>query len=167
LIPENELSRKAGIEIDPSTGGPIIDEICETSVSGIYSCGNVVHVHDIADYVTDEGYRAGHYAALYTLNKIPKAREKEIKVKAGSNIRYVIPQRICWEGIDTIPFSLRVIQPETKVDVNLMVGQEFIYRRPLMVVRPSEVVSFPVKEDILSKIEGSEELIVNIEKRSD
>jgi len=91
LIPENELSNSAGIELNSVTGGPIVNEIMETSVSGIFACGNVVHVHDLVDYVTEESRRAGKNAARFVQGKINDS-EKIISMIPGEGIAYIVPQ---------------------------------------------------------------------------
>lgn len=93
LIPENELSRQAGIEIDPLTGGPIVDERMESSIEGIFAAGNVVTIYDLVDYVTLAGFTAGHEAALYAINQTSKNTET-IKLKPGKNVHSLIPQKI-------------------------------------------------------------------------
>ena len=93
LIPENELSKSADVELDPVTGGPIVDESMETSVEGIFACGNVLHVHDLVDYVTEESRKAGRNAAKYVKGPF-KSNEAFIRVKGGYGIRYVVPQRV-------------------------------------------------------------------------
>lgn len=93
LIPENELSKCADVKLDPVTGGPIVDESMETSVEGIFACGNVLHVHDLVDYVTEESRKAGRNAAKY-LKRLEVPDEAAVDVKAGSGIRYVVPQKV-------------------------------------------------------------------------
>ena len=93
LIPENELSKSAGIELNSVTGGPIVNEIMETSVSGIFACGNVVHVHDLVDYVTEESKRAGKNAARFVQGKI-KEEEKIITITPGEGVAYIVPQKV-------------------------------------------------------------------------
>ncbi len=99
LIPENELSRKAGVEIDRLTGGAVVNESMETSVSGIFACGNVVHVHDLVDWVTEESKKAGKHAAMYVKNRLVKSKP-QIQTKAGKGIRYIVPHKIQIENID-------------------------------------------------------------------
>ena len=93
LIPENELSRSAGIEIDPRTNGPVVYENMETSVPGIFACGNVLHVHDLVDYVTAEAAEAGKSAAAYCAEGTILA-QYSLNVKIGYGIRYCVPQKI-------------------------------------------------------------------------
>ena len=97
LIPENELTRKAGIEIDESLGSAMVDSELETSVKGIFECGNALQVHDLVDYVSLEGERAGKSAAEHVKN--PERRKEKIKTKLGMGIRYVLPQNLV-KGMD-------------------------------------------------------------------
>ena len=99
LIPENELSYKAEIEMDSVTSGPIVNESMETSVEGIFACGNVVHVHDLVDFVSAESRKAGKNAAKYVLNQIVN-NDDYIKIKPISGVRYTVPQKIRLENID-------------------------------------------------------------------
>ncbi len=99
LLPENELTRMAGIEMDPRTNGAVVYENNETSAPGIFACGNVLQVHDLVDYVTAESIRAGTAAANYVLN--PAAGEEEtIAVTPGADVSYVVPQRIRPEQVE-------------------------------------------------------------------
>ncbi|HWR12706.1 MAG TPA: FAD-dependent oxidoreductase [Rectinemataceae bacterium] len=91
LVPENELSRNAGVEINPATNGPWVDSTLMTSVPGIFACGNVLHVHDLVDFVAEESRRAGSFAADWLSGKRPR---KELRIKTGPNIRYVNPARV-------------------------------------------------------------------------
>jgi pyruvate/2-oxoglutarate dehydrogenase complex dihydrolipoamide dehydrogenase (E3) component len=93
LIPENELSKSAGIKLDDVTGGPIVNEFMETSVEGIFACGNVVHVHDLVDWVTEESKRAGSSAAKYIKGHM-ESNCKTIKLKGVNGVRYVVPHQI-------------------------------------------------------------------------
>jgi len=90
LIPENELTREAGIKLDPVTGGPRVNENRETEVEGIFACGNVLHVHDLADFVTEEGEIVGRAVDKYLKDK-RKYRPQSIKIIPGVNITYVVP----------------------------------------------------------------------------
>lgn len=93
LIPENELTRTAGIEMDPRTNGAVVFENMETSANGIFACGNVVHVHDLVDFVTGESQRAGKAAADFVLNG-EKSREDCIELKTNEFVSYTVPQKI-------------------------------------------------------------------------
>jgi len=108
LIPENELSKKAGVEIDSATNGAVVNENLETSVSGIFACGNVLHVHDVVDFATIEAENAGVNAAGYVKKKHAPNKEK-IKVHPGQGILYVVPHFI--NADDDVILSMRVLEP--------------------------------------------------------
>lgn len=99
LIPENELSKSANIELDKVTSGPIVNESMETSVEGIFACGNVVHVHDLVDWVTKESQKAGKSAAEYIKGNI-KDDGGKISFKAGDGIRYIVPHYVRVKNVD-------------------------------------------------------------------
>lgn len=99
LIPENELSKSANIELDKITSGPIVNESMETSVKGIFACGNVVHVHDLVDWVTKESQKAGKSAAEYIKGNI-KDDGNKVSFKAGDGIRYIVPHYVRVENVD-------------------------------------------------------------------
>jgi pyruvate/2-oxoglutarate dehydrogenase complex dihydrolipoamide dehydrogenase (E3) component len=112
LIPENELSRKAGVILDPKTNGPIVDDHFQTNVNGIFAAGNVVHVYDLVDWVTEAGYQAGKYAALHAI----EMRNKEnhlIPLVAGNNVRYIVPQKLDKRDLEkeTVRLQMRVTKP--------------------------------------------------------
>jgi NADPH-dependent 2,4-dienoyl-CoA reductase/sulfur reductase-like enzyme len=155
LIPENELSLKAGIELDPVVSGPIVNDRMETSVSGIFAGGNVVHVHDLVDNVSQEAEKAGTYAAEHAMAKV-KPSEQRINLKAGANIRYIVPHTISGE-VD-VNLYMRVKEPMDKV--KLHVGN--ILQKSLRAVRPSEMIQVNLSKKELSKLQaGADELIIN------
>jgi hypothetical protein len=108
LIPENELSRMAGIELDPSTNGPVVNELLQTSAECIFAAGNVVVVYDLVDFVSEAGERAGSSAALYAQGKLDRGR-REFAIETTPNIRVVSPQKLCGV-LDTTVF-IRVAEP--------------------------------------------------------
>jgi pyruvate/2-oxoglutarate dehydrogenase complex dihydrolipoamide dehydrogenase (E3) component len=108
LIPENELSREAGIAIEPLTGGAVVDDHLMTSLDGIFSCGNVLHVHDLVDHVSEEAEVAGLFAARFALGEMRPSREYTA-IRPGNGIRYCLPQRVS-RDMDFY-LSLRVQSP--------------------------------------------------------
>lgn len=110
LIPENELSRKAGVAINDVTGGPSVDENLETSVPGIFACGNVLHVHDVVDYVTQEAADAGSKAADYALGTL-KEDAATVPVKAEAPVRYTMPSKIAADMTEDAVIKFRVSHP--------------------------------------------------------
>jgi len=158
LIPENELSQTAGVVLDPATGGPIINEYMETSVQGIFGCGNVVHVYDLVDHVTQAGELAGESVARYVLNELPPLRER-IALKAGDNVKSVAPQII--SGKNPVSLHLRVTKPMRNVKVKI--GNLDIPKR---VVKPPEMVVVNLTEKALEKLGKKDEIEVNIEEEN-
>jgi NADPH-dependent 2,4-dienoyl-CoA reductase/sulfur reductase-like enzyme len=159
LIPENELSQTAGISLDSATGGPIVNEYMETSVQGIFACGNVAHVYDLVDHVTQAGELAGENAAKYVLNQLPPLPRK-ITLKAGDNVRYVVPQII--GGKEPVTLYLRVKKPMRNVKVTI--GNLVI---PQRVVKPPEMVVINLTRQALEKLEKRDELKVSIEEKAE
>lgn len=134
LVPENELSRDMGILLDEKTGGPVVDENMETSIRGVFACGNAVHVNDLVDHVSKTGEIAGKNAARYALDELPRLR-KRISLKTEMNVRYVVPQIISGKKPTTL--YLRVKRPERRVVIN--VGENLHFFRPI--VKPPEIVT--------------------------
>jgi thioredoxin reductase len=159
LIPENELSRMAGIELDPITGGPVVDENMETSMPGIFAGGNVVHVNDLVDNVTWEGEAAGTSAARFAMEKeIPK--KARVSLRAGENIRYIVPQTIA-RG-EEITLSMRVKEPTEHV--RLKVGD--LLSKGFRAVKPSEMIKVSLSSKEWEKMgPGVDEVLVTCESR--
>ncbi|MDO8691118.1 MAG: NAD(P)/FAD-dependent oxidoreductase [Dehalococcoidia bacterium] len=161
LVPENELSTMAGIELDPLTGGPLVDERMETSLPGVFGCGNVVHVHDLVDYVTWAGEAAGEGAAAFVQGS-GRDRSRRIRVKAGPNVRYVVPHTV--SGGEDVTIYLRVAAPED--DVELLVG-DGVMRRRFSRVRPSEMLILKVPASCLEGMNGEMQISCVRRRKSD
>ena len=114
LIPENELSKRAGVELSPTTGGAIVDQTLMTSVPGIFSCGNVLHIHDVADWASFEGFSAGEAAARYAAGGSPA--RATVRVSAGPAIKYALPQRVA-PGTEGVELSFRAALPLRSIQV--------------------------------------------------
>jgi NADPH-dependent 2,4-dienoyl-CoA reductase/sulfur reductase-like enzyme len=142
LIPENELSLRAGITIDPVTLGPVVDSNLMTDVQGIFACGNVLHVHDLVDYVSDEAEYCGRQVARYVLGTL--RRGPAIPVKAGNLVRYVLPARIEPSGRTLL--SLRPIIPAEETALTVRCGERVLYRRKYRKVFPSSMLRIPLRD---------------------
>ena len=114
LIPENELSKRAGVELSPFTGGAVVDENFMTSTAGIFSCGNVLHIHDVADWASLEGLAAGKSAARYAAGE--RAAGATVRITAGPNVKYALPQLVT-AGTAGVEWSFRVGRPLRNVQV--------------------------------------------------
>lgn len=157
LIPENELSEQAGIKLDPVTGGPMVNQLRETSIAGIFAAGNVVHVHDLVDWVSEEGEQAGHQAALYVENRLD-GEKRSVSMHSGAGMRSVVPQTILIDTEKSCRLFMRVTQPGKKVHIDFVNERgELVYSRLLPIVRPSEMITIDLPSD---KLEGCGHLTV-------
>ncbi len=149
LIPENSLSEEAGVELMPKTKGPLVDESLQTNISGIFACGNVLHVHDLVDFVSLEGEKAGKSAARYIRGEL--MTNACIKTRAGNGIGYVIPAGICVENIeDKQELMFRVTKNARDVKVALYLNDVLIKAIPKKRVAPSEMEKIILKKEELS-----------------
>jgi len=164
LIPENELSKKAGVLLDPVTGGPYVDEHFQTSVPGIFAAGNVVHVYDLVDYVSVAGNTAGTHAARYALDE-SEVEADYVPLKAGKNVRYVVPHKLDRNALEAgdVQLQLRVTQ-QIEEDVWLEVRSESasIVRRYERYARPGEMVTILLKPGMAEAVRKAESLTVDV-----
>ncbi len=161
LIPENELAKAAQVELDPLTGGAKVDENRETSVSGIFSCGNVLHVHDLVDYVSDEAEIAGRAAARYLRGRLNV--RAALPTVAGKGVGYIIPQ--CVTGNDgdlRLYFRSDAVFPGAVIRVKSN-GKELI-KKNKRIVTPGEMETVTLKKENLSSLGG--EITVEVELQS-
>ncbi|MFB0971914.1 MAG: FAD-dependent oxidoreductase [Neofamilia sp.] len=161
LIPENELSNNIGIEMDRRTGGPIVDNYMETSVEGIFACGNVLHVHDIVDFVTEESEKAAMGAVDYIKNG--KSQRKFVETLPGKGVYYIVPQKIRKDNLDgKIELLMRVddIYENSKLVLKSKGNKLGEFKKRYMM--PSEMVKIQMDSTILSE-EDLSELTVEIE----
>jgi NADPH-dependent 2,4-dienoyl-CoA reductase/sulfur reductase-like enzyme len=167
LIPENELSRQAGVLLDPVTGGPFVDNHFQTNIPGVFAAGNVVHVYDLVDWVTEAGYEAGKNAALFAQGRLAKP-SRMMHVSPGENVRYVVPHTVDLKSMaeGKIALQMRVRQPiESPVWVEAVAGEHQVARRPLPYARPGEMVTLNLKPESSDDIQNTDQLILNITKR--
>ena len=167
LIPENELSRKAGVALDPITGGPFVDEEMQTSVPGIFAAGNVVHVYDLVDWVTQAGLLCGRNAAQYAITA-RKHDGRRVRMKAGENVRYVIPHILDKESLAESAqlLQMRVTLPiEAPVWVEVMNGEERVTRKAELYVRPGEMVNIDLPQSAYDAVQRASELSVRVVRR--
>lgn len=170
LIPENELSLKAGVVLDPVTGGPYVDDGFQTSIPGLFAAGNVVHVYDLVDWVTEAGLFAGKRAASYAIS--PESRKPGIMAYvstfAGENVRYVVPHKINPRTLtqDSVMLQMRVAQPlEQPVRVEVRNGTNVIHQRSLRYARPGEMVSVRLDSKHYDQVVQANELGIYIVPR--
>ena len=140
LIPENELTRAAGIPIDPVTNGALVDETCQTQTPGIFACGNVLQVHDLVDYVSEEAERAGLGAVAYVNGQA--AAGDTVATKPGPGVRYVLPQRV-HKG-KQVDLFLRVTQPFGKCVFTVSAGDKVLTTAKRIMAAPGEMEKLTV-----------------------
>ncbi|MBE5817379.1 MAG: FAD-binding protein [Clostridiales bacterium] len=167
LIPENELSRNANVTLNNKTGGIIVDDTLSTSVDGIFACGNVVHVHDLVDFVTYESRKAGKFAALYLKNNNSNiADNKDIyNISAQNGVRYVVPNKIHKNnsGIGNVDMLFRVDNVYNNVSVVIECNGKTIKKVPKKTVTPGEMEKVILTSRDISQLD-SDEVIIRLEK---
>ena len=167
LIPENELSRQAGVALDPATGGPIVDDGFQTDVPGIFAAGNVVHVYDLVDWVTEAGLVAGRRAAHFALGEFRRAG-RLVRLEAGSNVRYVVPHRLDPERFaeEPVRLQMRVRRPmEKPVWVEVTDGEHLVARSAERYARPGEMVTMSLSDRHYDAVCSGTALTVNVVER--
>ena len=160
LIPENELTCNAGIAMDRVTSGAVVDENRQTDTDGIFACGNVLQVHDLVDYVSDEAEIAGRGAAEYVLNGANSGRR--ISTRAGNGVRYVLPQRINADEKNDVALFLRVTQPFGKVKYTVSSGDNVLATAVRLKAAPGEMEKIVLKPEKLAL--AGEEITVSLEE---
>lgn len=163
LIPENELSREAGVEINPATNGPVVNESFETSIPGVFACGNVLHVHDLVDYVSEESGRAGRAAARYVKNK-GDGSGPVIQVKNGAGVRYTVPSTVRTSELDSdlvIRFRSGGVYRDYYIDV-LFDGVNKMHRRK-PIITPGEMEQVILKKEDLEP--APSEILISIAEK--
>lgn len=166
LIPENELSNGMGVEMNPVTSGPKVNESLETSIDGVFACGNVLHVHDLVDFVSEEASAAGKNAAAY-VKAGAKHEEKghDIVLKAVDGVRYTVPVSINPERMeDTVTVRFRVGNVYKNCYVSAYLGDERVIHRKRQIVAPGEMEEIKLTKEQLSQDADLQEITVKIEE---
>jgi hypothetical protein len=151
LIPENEFSKKIGVELSLATGGPLVDSALMTNVPGVFACGNALHVHDLADNVSEESRRCGASAFAW-LNGGAKGVGIQGEVHAGSNLKYVLPAK--YSPGSGQRFSMRALAPFEDAELSVTASGMELFKRKLRHVRPAEMLSFELSPDSLPRPDG-------------
>ncbi len=164
LIPENELTKSAGVPIDRITNGAVVDQDRQTLIPGVFSCGNVLHVHDLVDFVSEEAVLAGNGAAAFLRGEL--ASDRDISVKADGKIRYTVPERITAVGEDGVCVFFRVADVFRDKRVTVRAnradggGAEIVYSKKHLKLAPGEMESVTLPAEGL---DGVTELIFGLE----
>lgn len=171
LIPENELSSKLGAQLSPVTSGPVVNESLETSVEGVFACGNVLHVHDLVDYVSEEAGRAGIHGAEYirdwNRDQARENKETVIRIQTEGGIRYSVPQMIRPDHMeDTVTVRFRVGRVFKDVYVSVYRGEERIVHKKRKKMAPGEMEQLVLKKSDLTAAEGLDKIVMKVEEES-
>ncbi len=164
LLPENELSKNAEVKINRLTSGPCVDESLETSVDGIFACGNVLHVHDLVDFVSEEGALAGMCASRFIKGSLKKS-ENTIKVLCDNGVKYTVPTKIDKNRVeDSVTISFRPTGVYKKCEIILKVGNEIIASKKRPIVAPGEMEKITLTHDILEKLDSKDKISLFIKE---
>ena len=164
LIPENELSRNAGVEMSPITSGPIVNESLETNIPGVFACGNVLHVHDLVDYVSEEADRAGQNAAKFIKGELADNGGEEIEIVATEGARYTVPSTIDLGRMDdklTVRFRVGAVYKDSYVSVYF--DDERVMHNKKRIMAPGEMEQVILLKSKLEEKPGLEKITVKIE----
>lgn len=164
LIPENELTRSLGASICPVTKGPQVNESLETSAPGVFACGNVLHVHDLVDFVCQEAAQAGKNAARYVQGPAAEDRSEDIRVKAEGGVRYAVPEIISlsrMEETQTIRFRVGAVYKNQFESV--YVNDKRIFHRKRKIMAPGEMETVVLKKEAFTAVPDASEITVRLE----
>ena len=165
LIPENELTRQAGAAMNPVTNGPLVNESLETSIPGVFAAGNVLHVHDLVDYVSQEAAAAGRNAARY-IQEGPSSGEEALSIHCQNGVRYCVPAAIRPHAPDadsTLTLRMRVDGVYQNKAIVLRQGQQVLLRRKRRVLAPGEMETLSLPASALSSLDLQQMLTLELE----
>ena len=165
LIPENELSYGMGIKMQQVTNGPIVDESLETNIEGVFACGNVLHVHDLVDFVSQEAAIAGKNAAIYIGGRQRKEERSKIILRSQAGVRYTVPSSIYPENMEAqTVIRFRVGQIFKNVFVCVYLGNNLLVRRKRAIMTPGEMEEIILTKEKILEFSGEKEIVVRIEE---
>jgi thioredoxin reductase len=158
LIPENELSLQAGVRIDRQTGGPVVNESMETSVSGIFACGNVAHVHDVVDFVSEESARAGRNAARYARGELRNETDP-VRITVSGGLSYCVPHTVRYSAMpERLDLFLRVedVCPKARIALLHQGGELAGFKKTHLT--PGEMIKLNISKSLLEHVRGDLEI---------
>ncbi len=160
LIPDNELSKKIDVRMNPETNGAIVDANLMTSVPGVFACGNVLHVHDLVDYVTEESTRCGTFVSAYLRGE---AEVPQYKTVAGANVKYIIPNRYTPSRENRV--YMRSLVVKNKAEMSVTVDGKEIKKKTIRHIQPSEMISLTLKPEDLTDVSDLKENTLEVSLR--
>ena len=162
LIPENELTEMAGVKIAPTTSGAVVNEELQTSVPGIFSCGNVLHVHDLVDFVSEEARKAGVNAYRYVQGELPESG-RAVPVEMGFGVGGIVPQFVSETATGTVNFMFRPRNVYRNARVIVEVNGEQVLSKRTMILAPGEMVNLNLPAEKLKGLKEAPAILVRIE----
>jgi sarcosine oxidase subunit alpha len=163
LIPENDVSKGIGVEMSNVTSGPIVTESLETNIEGVFACGNVLHVHDLVDYVSQEAYNAGKCAAQYINGK--NKSENSIKIKGIEGVRYTVPSYINDDNVEKeVMVRFRVGNVFKNEFISVYFDNERVMHIKKRILTPGEMESVKLSKTLLTKYPNCENITIKVEK---
>ena len=154
LIPENEITEEAGIVLNRITNGPVVNQNMETEIEGIFACGNVLHVHDLVDFVSEESALAGAAAAKF-VNGQKVVEQEKLTIESGDGVRYVVPNTLCTAALlGKEKLLFRVDQVYNDIKIELLLDGATIFSKKKDIVAPGEMESIPLKPELVDKLKG-------------
>lgn len=165
LIPENELSRGMGVEMSTVTSGPIVNESFETNIKGVFACGNVLHVHDLVDFVSEEAASAGKHAAAYVKGEMPPHSEHSVRIIPTDGVRYTVPSMIDPERIDgVLNVRFRVGTVFKNCFISVWFDEERAVHRKRRIMAPGEMEEIVLTEQQLLEYPDLKTITIKIEE---
>lgn len=166
LLPENELSSQLGVDLSPVTGGAKVDESLETSIDGVFACGNVLHVHDLVDYVSKEASEAGRHAAEYVLGNIAKKDGNPIRIETGNGVRYTVPVTAHKDRLgDLLTIRFRVGNVYKDAQICAYLGEKCVLQRKKQICTPGEMEQVILKKSDIEAMADGEVIRITIETK--
>ena len=165
LLPENELSRSAGVALSPVTSGPVVNESLETDIPGVFAAGNVLHVHDLVDFVSEEAGMAGSNAAAYILEGGQEISGRAMPVRCENGVRYTVPAIVRPSGVkEKLTLRFRVGNVYRNKKIAVYVGDTCIFTKKRPVMAPGEMETIQLKRDLLEAHPEAEAIRVTLEE---
>ncbi|MDL2233324.1 NAD(P)/FAD-dependent oxidoreductase [Ruminococcaceae bacterium OttesenSCG-928-L11] len=162
LLPENELSQSAGVELSPITGGPVVNESLETELDGVFACGNVLHVHDLVDYVSEESYAAGQNAAAYATGR--QFTGDRIPLRPRDGVRYTVPSAINPDNIDKFAIvRFRVDNIYRDRDLAVYFGENRVMKKRKQILAPGEMETLRIPKSWFEENTGCDAITIRLE----
>ena len=164
LIPENELSKSAGVALSPVTGGPLVNESLETNIKGVFACGNVLHVHDLVDYVSEEAKKAGATAARFVRGEIGSGSDRTVAVKAEGGVRYTVPTAVNIDRMeDLLTVRFRVGDVYRNAYISVYIGGVRVQHQKKRIIAPGEMEQVILQKKLLLQYPDADTVTVKIE----